>query len=93
LRFVWLRERPAENPAANAAQRSDGPATALAKKSAETQIRLSDAPATENLEGERKTVATLFVDIKGSMESIEDLDPEKARAIVDLALRLMMYPD
>jgi class 3 adenylate cyclase len=32
----------------------------------------------------------LFADIKGSMELIEDLDPEEARAIVDPALKLMM---
>src|SRR5271165_1776748 len=48
----------------------------------------------ENLEppsdGERKTVTVLFADIKGSMELIEDLDPEEARAIVDPALKLMM---
>jgi class 3 adenylate cyclase len=42
------------------------------------------------LEGERKSVTTLFADIKGSMELIEDLDPEEARAIVDPALKLMM---
>jgi class 3 adenylate cyclase/tetratricopeptide (TPR) repeat protein len=42
------------------------------------------------LEGERKTVTALFADIKGSMELIEDLDPEEARAIVDPALKLMM---
>jgi class 3 adenylate cyclase len=42
------------------------------------------------LEGERKTVTVLFADIKGSMELIEDLDPEEARAIVDSALKLMM---
>ncbi len=40
--------------------------------------------------GERKTVTALFADIKGSMELIEDLDPEEARAIVDPALKLMM---
>src|SRR6266851_6572942 len=33
-------------------------------------------------EGERKTVTALFADIKGSMELMEDLDPEEARAIV-----------
>src|SRR6516165_2821430 len=65
-------------------------ATASAKKPAETQIRLSDAPATENVDGERKTVTALFADIKGSMELIEDLDPEEARAIVDPALKLIM---
>jgi adenylate cyclase len=32
----------------------------------------------------------LFADIKGSMELMEDLDPEEARAIVDPALKLMM---
>jgi hypothetical protein len=31
-------------------------------------------------EGERKTVTALFADIKGSMELMEDLDPEEARA-------------
>jgi len=39
---------------------------------------------------ERKTVTALFADIKGSMELMEELDPEKARALVDPALRLMI---
>ncbi|MBV8137499.1 MAG: AAA family ATPase [Deltaproteobacteria bacterium] len=46
--------------------------------------------ASAELEGERKTVTMLFADIKGSMDLIEDLDPEEARAIVDPALKLMM---
>ena len=41
-------------------------------------------------DGERKTVTALFADIKGSMDLIEDLDPEEARAIVDPALNLMI---
>jgi class 3 adenylate cyclase len=41
-------------------------------------------------EGERKTVTALFADIKGSMELMEDLDPEEARAIVDPAIKLMI---
>jgi class 3 adenylate cyclase len=41
-------------------------------------------------DGERKTVTALFADIKGSMELMEDLDPEEARAIVDPALKLMV---
>jgi class 3 adenylate cyclase len=49
-----------------------------------------EQPAGELLDGERKTVTALFADIKGSMELIEDLDPEEARAIVDPALKLMM---
>jgi class 3 adenylate cyclase len=35
-------------------------------------------------------VTALFADIKGSMDLIEDLDPEEARTIVDPALKLMM---
>ncbi|MBV8357653.1 MAG: AAA family ATPase, partial [Deltaproteobacteria bacterium] len=42
------------------------------------------------LDGERKTVTALFADIKGSMELMEDLDPEEARAIIDPALKLMI---
>ena len=41
-------------------------------------------------DGERKMVTALFADIKGSMELMEDLDPEEARAIVDPALNLMI---
>jgi class 3 adenylate cyclase len=44
----------------------------------------------EAIDGERKTVTALFADIKGSMELMEDLDPEEARAIVDPALTLMI---
>ena len=59
-------------------------------KSNDARIRIGDEPTGENLEGERKTVTMLFADIKGSMDLIEDLDPEEARAIVDPALKLMM---
>jgi class 3 adenylate cyclase len=41
-------------------------------------------------DGERKTVAALFADIKGSMELMEDLDPEEARAVIDPALQIMV---
>jgi class 3 adenylate cyclase len=41
-------------------------------------------------DGERKTITALFADIKGSVERMEELDPEEARAIVDPALQLMM---
>jgi class 3 adenylate cyclase len=59
-------------------------------KPEEPQIRVAHASAPENLDGERKTVTMLFADIKGSMDLMEDLDPEEARAIVDPALKLMM---
>ncbi len=48
------------------------------------------ASASSAVDGERKTVTALFADIKGSMELMEDLDPEEARAIVDPALKLMI---
>ena len=35
-------------------------------------------------------MTALFADIKGSMELIEELDPEEARRLVDPALKLMM---
>ncbi len=41
-------------------------------------------------DGARKTITALFADIKGSMDLIEDLDPEEARAIIDPTLKLMM---
>ena len=66
------------------------PAPAAANKSTDGLIRIAEPSPTENLEGERKTVTALFADIKGSMELIEDLDPEDARAIVDPAVKLMM---
>jgi len=40
--------------------------------------------------GDRKTVTALFADIKGSMDLMEDLDPEEAREIIDPALKLMI---
>jgi class 3 adenylate cyclase len=62
----------------------------LPKRSSSALIQIADVPARENLEGERKIITALFADIKGSMELIEDLDPEDARAIVDPALKLMI---
>ena len=68
--------------------KADASATGSSTKS---EIRVAaDAGASEAVEGERKTVTALFADIKGSMELMEDLDPEEARAIVDPALKLMI---
>jgi len=64
------------------------PKAAVAKAS-NVEVTL-ERPIADGLEGERKTVTALFADIKGSMDLIEDLDPEEARAIVDPALRLMI---
>jgi len=46
------------------------------------------APAVAD--GERKTVTALFADLKGSTELIHHLDPERARAIIDPALKTMV---
>ena len=71
-------------------------AKALATKLTAPEIHVTpgqaDAPS-EVPEGERKTITALFADIKGSMELIEDLDPEEARAIVDPeGIRLLSGP-
>ena len=68
----------------------DSSAPASPKKPNDSSIRVIDSPVAENLDGERKTVTALFADIKGSMELMEDLDPEEARAIVDPSLNLMI---
>jgi len=63
---------------------------ASAKKPGDAPILVAEPSGPESLDGERKTVTALFADIKGSMDMIEDLDPEEARAIVDPALKLMI---
>jgi class 3 adenylate cyclase len=67
-----------------------GTPIAAPTKSDEPQIRVAETSSPDILQGERKTVTALFADIKGSMELIEDLDPEEARAIVDPAVKLMI---
>jgi class 3 adenylate cyclase/tetratricopeptide (TPR) repeat protein len=42
------------------------------------------------LEGERKQVTVLFADLKGSMELLDDRDPEEARQLLDPVLERMM---
>src|SRR5215472_9815808 len=72
----------AHNPTAQSpAPSRPGPEIATATEQAR-------APTT--VDGERKTVTALFADIKGSTELMRDLDPEEARAIIDLVLQLMM---
>jgi class 3 adenylate cyclase/tetratricopeptide (TPR) repeat protein len=58
--------------------------------SSKLYITTSETNGPAVLDGERKMVTALFADIKGSMELMEDLDPEEARAIVDPALKLMI---
>ena len=60
-----------------------GPSIRVTSELAEAEAKVF------GFDGERKTVTALFADIKGSMELMENLDPEEARAIVDPALKLM----
>ena len=69
-------QSPAPNPPPHLAERIRAEQAALEARGA--------------VDGERKTITALFADIKGSMELIEDLDPEEARSIIDPALQLMM---
>jgi class 3 adenylate cyclase/tetratricopeptide (TPR) repeat protein len=98
----WWSECGAENPADKRFCGDCG--TALADKAAtliatthtvetpapEIRMRPEQLDASAIADGERKTVTALFADIKGSTEMMEDLDPEKARAVIDPALKLMM---
>ena len=60
-------------------------------RAADRSIRITpERPLADIPDEERKTVTALFADIKGSMDLMEELDPEEARAIVDPALRLMI---
>src|SRR6202045_1342056 len=68
---------------------ASSPSPAAAAKTPRVEVA-DEGQTSEGLEGERKTVTALFADIKGSMELIEDLDPEEARRLVDPALKLMM---
>src|SRR5260221_14406234 len=88
----------AENPAEKKLCGDCGAAMAAAARGLTTRVRdggrsqiqvVTDAPV-EVLDGERKTVTSLFADIKGSMELMEDLDPEEARFVIDPALHLMI---
>jgi ribosomal protein L40E len=68
-----------------------GQSSNAAGRPALSDIRVAaDSPEPQSIDGERKTVTALFADIKGSMDLMEDLDPEEARTIVDPALKLMM---
>jgi class 3 adenylate cyclase/tetratricopeptide (TPR) repeat protein len=67
-----------------------GGATPSTDSASNIHVRPEQPDAATALEGERKTVTALFADIKGSMELMEDLNPEEARAVIDPALKLMM---
>jgi class 3 adenylate cyclase/tetratricopeptide (TPR) repeat protein len=51
-----------------------------------SRIRSSKAA----IEGERKVITFLFADIKGSMDILENLDPEESKRLLDPCIQLMM---
>src|SRR6516162_3400370 len=59
----------------------------------EIRITPEHADASPAIDGERKTVTALFVDIKGSTELMAELDPEEARSIIDPALKVNYRPE
>jgi class 3 adenylate cyclase len=67
-----------------------GGATPSTDSASNTRVTPEQPDAATAIDGERKTVTALFADIKGSMELMEDLDPEEARAIIDPVLHLMI---
>jgi class 3 adenylate cyclase len=62
----------------------------IAQSRPEIRFKAGQIDPSAAADGERKTVTALFADIKGSMDLMEDIDPEEARAIVDPALKLMI---
>jgi len=64
------------------------PAVDLRSPSSYTPSHLAEKILTSKsaLEGERKQVTVLFADLKGSMELLNDRDPEEARKLLDPVL-------
>jgi class 3 adenylate cyclase len=58
------------------------PAATVRPEANASAVQVNLEASAENLDGERKTVTALFADIKGSMDLMEDLDPEEARAML-----------
>ena len=67
------------------AQRFDSPESYTPKHLAEKIL-----PSKSVLEGERKQIAVLFADLKGSMERLTGRDPEEAHKLLDPVLERMM---
>jgi predicted ATPase/class 3 adenylate cyclase len=95
--LVWAGTSDAP-PAQEAALAPASPEPSALRPNAYTPRHLAERILAEHAalaargapDGERKTITALFADIKGSMDLLEDLDPEEARRIVDPALTLMM---
>jgi class 3 adenylate cyclase len=93
------RKCGAENPPSQRFCGDCGTALFAENSSAPSRASSSDRPdiaisaeqtARAVADCERKTVTAMFADLKGSTELIRDLDPERARAIIDPALKTMV---
>lgn len=74
-------------PAVSPAEPDDGPAPeSFTPRHLAERILQSRAA----LEGERKQITVLFADIRGSLELIENTDPEEAHSIIGPAIEAMM---
>src|SRR5206468_1216003 len=89
--LVWTEPAEVRSTRSSTSAQSPAPASYTPRHLAERILAEQAAmEARGTADGERKIITALFADIKGSMELIEDLDPEEARAIIDPALHLMM---
>ena len=83
--LIWngQTERTSEGQSDSPASQSPASYTPphLAERILAEQAAMEKRGATD---GERKTITALFADLKGSTALIEGLDPEDARAIIDL---------
>jgi class 3 adenylate cyclase/tetratricopeptide (TPR) repeat protein len=61
-----------------------------AREASAFTVRLNKQPLSIPVEGERKTVTAVFVDIKSSVELMANMDAEEAQNIVDPALQIML---
>jgi class 3 adenylate cyclase/predicted ATPase len=61
-----------------------------ARVNQEIRVRSDATDSSLVTDGERKTITVLSADIKGSMDLIEDVDPEEAGEIFDPAIKVMI---
>jgi class 3 adenylate cyclase len=85
--MVWTND---SRPTPQATATAPGPAALVPLTYTPTHLAEKILTSRSALEGERKQVTVLFVDLKGSMELLADRDPEAARQLVDPVLEQMM---
>ncbi len=84
--LVWTGNAPSDQPIQTPARVQEQAPWSRTPEHLSEKILASRA----SLEGERKQVTVMFADLKGSMELLEDRDPEDARLILDPVIERMM---